>query len=218
MKPKSHEMRQTLMTMSDNELVEQIKGGDEEAFDVMMTRYRHRVYAVVYHVLWNPSDAEEVAQDVFVQVFRHINHFRGESSFFTWIYRIAMNQAISYARKRQRHRHYTLPVDPVDLMALARTDHSAFDQGQQRKIQDLLQTALSRLHPKYRQVVILRELEGMDVEEVSAILKLPTGTIKSRLFRAHRLLRRYCQPLRMEAIITWGLLIFVKLEKSCSAN
>jgi len=179
----------------DLALVRRAQGGDRAAFKALYDRYHRRVYAVAVSVLKSPSDASDVVQEAFVKVHKHLGDFQGASSFYTWLYRISMNLAIDQLRRRKTARH----VDYDDAIGRAEDDAEANsalgptldgqDPGKTHSRKELagkIQAALATLPEYHRQVIVLREVEGLSYEEIAKIMKVPKGTIMSRLFHARR--------------------------------
>jgi RNA polymerase sigma-70 factor (ECF subfamily) len=187
--------RRDVMTgcLDDNSLVRACRAGQTEAFGILVRRYQDRLYPTLLRLVGSAEDAEDVLQDTFVRAFEKIDQFHGESSFYTWAYRIGVNLALSgYRRQRvraalgnlgsgQRPREEDLPDESPDAdpsMPMARAE-------QERIVAD----ALNQLCPEHRAVVILKDFDGHRYEEISEILKIPVGTVRSRLHRARCELR-----------------------------
>jgi RNA polymerase sigma-70 factor (ECF subfamily) len=178
----------------DLALVHRAQGGDRAAFKVLFERYHRRVYAVALAVLKVPQDAHDVVQEAFVKVHRHLPDFQGNSSFYTWLYRISMNLAIDQLRRRKSARQ----VDYDDTLGRAEQGDDpsnltpvidGADPGKSHSRKELatkLQAALATLPEYHQQVILLREVEGLSYEEIAKIMKVPKGTIMSRLFHARR--------------------------------
>lgn len=178
------------------DLVAELRAGSEEAFSYLLAVYQNPVYNLVSHIVENGTDAADVLQEVFINVFRGIKRFRGDSSLRTWIYRIAVHEALNHRRGWLR-RHLREPFSVEDhhdesVMGLAEaqaqveTPYQALEQSER---QDLIRRALSSLAQPYRTVVVLREVEGLSYEEIAQILEVTEGTVKSRLMRGRGLLR-----------------------------
>jgi RNA polymerase sigma-70 factor, ECF subfamily len=178
-------------------LVAELCSGSEEAFAYLLAVYQNPVFNLVSHILNNDADAADVLQNVFVKIFKGVRHFHGESSLKTWIYRIAVHEALNN-RRSWRRRLFHEPVsmdDPGEDSILAKngSDHgtSAPDRLLERaETQEMVQSALSTLAAPYRTVVILREMEDLSYEEIAAVTGIAQGTVKSRLRRGRELLRR----------------------------
>ena len=178
-------------------LVAELCAGSEEAFAYLLAVYQNPVFNLVSHILNSDTDAADVLQNVFVKVFKGVRQFHGESSLKTWIYRIAVHEALNQ-RRSWRRRLFHEPVsmdDPGEGAALAanNSDHGAGAPDrllEQAETQEIVQQALSKLATPYRTIVILREMEDLSYEEIAAVTGIAEGTVKSRLRRGRELLRR----------------------------
>jgi len=179
------------VSADDQLLIAACLGGDTTAFGILVRRYQDRLYNTVYRLLDNAEDAQDVVQDSFLHAYQSLDSFKGDSLFFTWLYRIAVNTAISLKRKRRvvlsldRSRNGESSVDPHDPSETVRPEHALEQQEQGRRIQQ----ALSRLSPEHRTVLIMKDMEGQKYEMMAEILRVPIGTIRSRLHRARLELR-----------------------------
>lgn len=176
----------------DRLLVERAQQGDHGAFRQLFDRYHKRAYSVAYGVLKNRHDAMDVVQEGFVKVHKHLASFQGSSSFYTWLYRIVMNLAIDQLRRRKTSR----PVEYDDAIArdgdvndaiLPRmADANPRKAAIRRELIEKIDAALAELPEYHRQVILLREIEGLSYEEMAEVLEVPKGTIMSRLFHARK--------------------------------
>jgi RNA polymerase sigma-70 factor (ECF subfamily) len=183
---------------SDLRLVERVKAGDQAAYSSLVHKYKGRIYSVIYNMTSNREDANDLAQETFIKAFRSLDRFRGRSQFFTWLYRIAVNATLSHLKKN-RLRHFfnyedlqeeTANGEWLEAMTSAsRSDRPVF----LRELQEKLNEALQQLSPKHRAVVVLFEVEGMSHEEIAEILKVSTGTVRSRLHYAKQQLQALLQ-------------------------
>jgi RNA polymerase sigma-70 factor (ECF subfamily) len=179
----------------DLALVNAVKGGDRRAFQVLMQRYQRKVYAVAYGFLRNQEDALDVVQESFIKVHRYIGKFEGNSSFYTWLYRIVANLCIDHLRRVKRHRDVEfddgLRHDGKDESSPEPIPHVAplgdpSDMLRRKEILAAVETSLEQLSDKHRAVIVMRELQGMSYEEMAQAMKCSKGTIMSRLFHARR--------------------------------
>lgn len=178
----------------DAELVRKAQGGDHAAFRQLFDRYHKRVYAVAFGVLKNRHDALDCVQEGFVKVHRHLPNFQGSSSFYTWLYRIVMNLAIDQLRRRKTSKPVEFDdtfrrdsQEPGDDVIVARMlDENPRKAVIRRELLEKVQAALAELPEYHRQVILLREIEGMSYEEMAEALDVPKGTIMSRLFHARK--------------------------------
>lgn len=181
--------------IGDRVLVERVQGGDEQAFRTLYERYHRRAFAVAFGVVKNKQDALDVVQDGFVKVHKHIGKFQGSSSFYTWLYRIIMNLSIDHVRRRKNSKgmEYDDAVrreaDEIagDGTLLPRIlDANPGKTVVRRELLEKIQGALDELPEYHREVILLREIEGLSYEEMSEVLDVPKGTIMSRLFHARK--------------------------------
>jgi len=180
-------------------LVAELKSGSEQAFALLIAMYSHPVYSLIARSLRDPADAADVTQEVFVKVFRNISGFHGEASPRTWIYRIAIHEASNQRRWWGRHKRQELTIDaPLDndegetfclADALATRDASPYDCAARSEVRAHVEAALRTIPEIFREVVILREIEGFGYEEIAEILNVNLGTVKSRLTRGRAALR-----------------------------
>ena len=177
-------------------IVERVQGGEVDAFDVLVKKYRQSLFSVVYNMTSNREDASDITQEVFIKAFQSIGRFRGQASFYTWLYRIAVNTSITFVKKsrRQRFVNYETIDETVaseeilaSLAAKNKTEKGAILSELQEKLNDSLQ----KLSPKHRIVVILHDIEGMSHKSIAKIIKTSTGTVRSRLHYAKRELQAY---------------------------
>ncbi len=175
----------------DSELVRRVQAGDQAAFRGLFDRYHRRVFAVALGVVKNQDDALDVVQEAFVKVHKHIGGFQGSSSFYTWLYRIAMNLAIDHVRRTRKVVEFDERVNKDDATSagaiLPQLTHDNPSKTVSRhELSGQIRAALETLPEYHRAVILLREVEGLSYEEMSKVLKVPKGTIMSRLFHARR--------------------------------
>lgn len=185
---------------ADLEVVRRVQAGDVAAFDLLIRRYRERVYGVVYNLTSNREDAADLTQDAFIKAFQSIQRFNGQSSFFTWLYRIAVNTTISHLRKTRLRAFFSLEtIDteaPVarDVIA-ALTDKSGGERDSYvRELQEKLNDAMQKLSIKHRTVVTLFEIDGLSHQEIAEVMNCSVGTVRSRLHYAKQLLQAELEP------------------------
>jgi RNA polymerase sigma-70 factor (ECF subfamily) len=180
--------------------VAELKAGSEEAFHLLLAQYGQPIYSLIARSLRDPQEASDVTQEVFVKVFRNISSFHGEASLRTWIYRIALHEASNRRRWWCRHKRQELTIDaPVEnedgetfCMADVLTANclSPFDEAAATQLRERVAAALHMLPEAFREVVILREIEGFGYEEIAEMLQVNLGTVKSRLTRGRAALRQ----------------------------
>lgn len=177
----------------DHSLVEACRAGRTEAFSLLVQRYQGRLYPTIVRLIGSPEDAEDVLQDAFVRAYQKLDQFQGGSSFYTWIYRIAVNLALSGYRRRQvrsalrlaGNRHPARETHPVDE-SLEADPAAPLERAERER---MVRAALERLGPEHRAVIILKDFDGRRYDEIAAILDVPVGTVRSRLHRARCELR-----------------------------
>ena len=174
------------MTADDNGLITECREGNTAAFGELVLRYQDRLFNTVIRLVDNSEDARDVVQESFLHAYQSLHTFKGDSLFFTWLYRIAVNTAISIKRK-QRHVLRIQPggedkntIHPVDPSESSRPGHAIEMAEDERKVHD----ALGKLSTEHRAVLVLKDMEGMKYEEMAEVLGVPVGTIRSRLHRA----------------------------------
>jgi RNA polymerase sigma-70 factor (ECF subfamily) len=179
------------VSADDPDLIAQCLRGDTAAFGLLVRRYQDRLFNTVYRMVGNADDAQDVVQEAFLSAFQSLDGFKGDSLFFTWLYRIAVNTAISHKRKHRvavsldSGRNGEFPIEPHDPSAMSVPGHSLEQAEQERRVQ----LALSRLSVEHRAVLIMKDMEGQKYETMAEILQVPIGTIRSRLHRARLELR-----------------------------
>ncbi len=178
----------------ESALVARAREGDSQAFTALVNQYERRIYRLAKHITQNDEDAEDVLQETFLKAFEHLNTFQGNSKFYTWIVRIAVNEALMKLRKRKSDR--TVPLDePVDTGEEMVTREIAVweDNPEQRysreEMQQILDSAVESLKPDFRTVFILRDIEELSTEETAEALGISIPAVKSRLLRARLALR-----------------------------
>ena len=185
---------------SDMEIVRRVQAGDVAAFDRLILKYRERVYGIVYNMTSNREDASDLTQDSFIKAFQSIQRFGGQSSFFTWLYRIAVNSTLSHLRKSRLRSFFSLervntdePVSREIIEAL--TDKTGVERDTfVRELQEKLNDAMQKLSTKHRTVVTLFEIEGLSHQEIAEVMNCSVVTVRSRLHYAKQLLQSELQP------------------------
>jgi RNA polymerase sigma factor (sigma-70 family) len=185
----------------DIELVARTQAGDARAFDELVVKYTPRLYGLVYNMTSNHEDANDLLQDVFAKAYRSINGFRGKSSFYTWIHSIAVNMTINFLKKRGRR--FQMSLDDVDLniqndkeFIELTASSSPVREADLGELQQKLNESMQKLSPEHRAVVTMFDIQGMPHAEISKILGISEGTVRSRLFYAHRQLQAHLEEFR----------------------
>jgi RNA polymerase sigma-70 factor, ECF subfamily len=177
--------------LDDQCLIDACRSGKTEAFGVLVSRYQDRLYPTVFRLTGCAEDALDLLQEAFLRAYEKLDRFHGESSFYTWIYRIAVNLALSDRRKRRHESSAALPGDPSGDRAL---DDPAVPLERAER-DERIQEALDALAPDHRAVVVMKEYDGLRYEEIGAMLGVPVGTVRSRLHRARCELRERLRSL-----------------------
>jgi len=190
---------------SDLSLVRRVQRGDKGAFDALVLKYQHKLVKLVMRYVRNPAEAEDIAQEAFIKAYRALPQFRGDSAFYTWLYRIAINTAKNAVVSRDR--------SPVEYdLDRSNTDESYDMQGRMKdsetpeglvltdEIRSTVNAAIDSLPDDLRTAIVLRELEGLSYEEIAAAMACPVGTVRSRIFRAREAIDR-----RLREVFEGGL-------------
>ena len=182
--------------LSDLELVKQCQAGQTEAFDELVSRYRTRVFAMIYNMVHNEQDAWDLAQESFVKAWKSIKRFRRQSSFYTWVYRIVMNVTIDWLRKKQIKGAGSEFDDSIQLKEIdpaSRTVPKAeplpHERMERNEIRAKIDNAIGQLSPEHRAVILMKEIEDMQYHEIAETLGCSIGTVMSRLFYARKKLQ-----------------------------
>ena len=183
----------------DQELVERVQSGEKAAFDILVRKYEHKLANVISRYIHDPSEVLDVAQDAFIKAYRALPNFRGDSAFYTWLYRIAINTAKNHLVAASRRP----PKDGVDAQ-----EAEQFDAGSGLKeyatperlalrgeLAQAIQDAIEALPEELRVAIVLRELEGLSYEEIASAMECPIGTVRSRIFRARDAIDKQIRPL-----------------------
>jgi RNA polymerase sigma-70 factor, ECF subfamily len=184
----------------ESELVSELQAGSETAFDWLVTHYHAPVYNLILGMLGDTSDAADGTQEVFLKAFKGIRHFRQGSSLKTWLYRIAIREALNHKRWFKRHLQKNISIDaePAEGQCAFEIEDlaaSPFEQLAAHEIQIAVHNALVHVPDAFRSAVILRDLEGLSYEEVAEVLECSVGTVKSRILRGRRALKEILEPL-----------------------
>jgi RNA polymerase sigma-70 factor, ECF subfamily len=194
----------------EEELVEGLKAGAEEAYETLIERFQQPVYGLVYRLLNDPSETGDVVQEVFLKVFRNIGPFRGQSSLKTWVYRIAVNEAYNHRRWFARHRRQDVGLEEEQESGrtyqetLSDPAQSPYDELLGREHLAMVESALNDLNPTFRSSVVLRDIEDLSYGEIADVLQISLGTVKSRILRGREALRKsLADRLEPEPALQW---------------
>jgi RNA polymerase sigma-70 factor (ECF subfamily) len=192
------------LAMSDREadqaLVEQVQRGDKRAFELLVVKYQRKIFRLLSRLIRDAAEIEDVAQEAFIKAYRALPNFRGESAFYTWLYRIAINTAKNYLVAQGRRAPTTTETE-ID-------EAENFDEGDQlrdvntpdsmllsKQVGEAVNRAIERLPEDLRTAIVLRELEGLSYEEIAETMNCPIGTVRSRIFRAREAIAEELRPL-----------------------
>lgn len=183
----------------DEDLVRRVQRGDKSAFDFLVIKYQHKIIQLVNRYVKDPSEAQDVAQEAFIKAYRALGSFRGEATFYTWLYRIAINTAKNYLLSRAR-RNANYQVDIQEAEALENAPQLQGLETPERlllnqEIIDVISAAIDELPEEMRTAIILREFDGMSYEEIAEAMDCPVGTVRSRIFRAREAIDTKLNPL-----------------------
>ena len=186
-------------SLTDLELVQRVQAGDKRSFDVLVLKYQHKVINLVMRYMHDPDTAQDVAQEAFIKAYKGLKNFRGESAFYTWLYRIAINTAKNHLVSQGRR----APTNDIDADEAEQFEgESALkeygtpeNEMLRDEIQSIVSNAIDALPDDLRTAIVLRELEGMSYEEIAEAMDCPIGTVRSRIFRARESIDKVLQPL-----------------------
>jgi RNA polymerase sigma-70 factor (ECF subfamily) len=183
----------------DQQLVERVQKGDKRAFDLLVLKYQHKIFAVISRFIRDHAEVQDVAQDAFIKAYRALPNFRGESAFYTWMYRIAINTAKNYLVARNR-RPPASDLDVEDAEFYAGNDAIHEMNTPERnllrdELHQVIDQAFKDLPDDLRMAVTLREIDGLSYEEIAEVMDCPIGTVRSRIFRAREAIDKKIQPL-----------------------
>jgi RNA polymerase sigma-70 factor (ECF subfamily) len=190
---------------SDLSLVRRVQRGDKGAFDALVLKYQHKVVKLVMRYVRNPAEAEDIAQEAFIKAYRALPQFRGDSAFYTWLYRIAINTAKNAIVSRDRSPiGYDLdlqnPQESYDMHGRLKDSETPEGLVLTDEIRTIVNTAIEALPEDLRTAIVLRELDGLSYEEIAATMECPVGTVRSRIFRAREAIDR-----RLREVFEGGL-------------
>ncbi len=183
----------------DQELVQRVQQGDKSAYDLLVIKYQHKIVQLVNRYVKDPSEAQDVAQEAFIKAYRALGNFRGDSAFYTWLYRIAINTAKNYLVSRsRRYSDYEVDVQDAEqvenapqLKGMETPDSILMNE----QIVEAIKSAIEKLPDEMRTAIMLREFEGMSYEEIAQAMDCPVGTVRSRIFRAREAIDEKLTPL-----------------------
>lgn len=183
---------------TDEQLVVRVQQGDKRGFDLLVLKYQHKVMALVRRFVKDQAEAEDVAQEAFIRAYRAINSFRGDSAFYTWLYRIAVNTAKNALDARKRRPGSDVDIDDVEDIAFS--DNLRIEENPETLLASedmhrVIEETLALLPEELRRALMLREFDGLSYEDIAKIMDCPIGTVRSRIFRAREAIDTAIRPL-----------------------
>ncbi|MFN9031719.1 MAG: RNA polymerase sigma factor RpoE [Betaproteobacteria bacterium] len=184
----------------DQALVERVQRGEKRAFELLVAKYQRKIFRLLSRLIRDPAEIEDVAQEAFVKAYRALPNFRGESAFYTWLYRIAINTAKNHLVAQGRRAPTTTETDVEDAENFDDADqlrdvNTPESMLQSRQVGEAVNRAIEKLPEDLRTAIVLRELEGLSYEEIAESMNCPIGTVRSRIFRAREAIASELRPL-----------------------
>jgi RNA polymerase sigma-70 factor (ECF subfamily) len=184
----------------DQQLVERVQRGDKYAFDLLVTKYQRKLGRLISRFVRDPGEAEDVTQEAFIKAYRALPTFRGDSAFYTWLYRIGINTAKNHLLANKRRAPTSTPFDAEDSesfeeASLLREVNTPENELMSKQVVDVVQKSLQQLPEDLRNALTLREIEGLSYEEIASAMNCPVGTVRSRIFRAREAVAENLRPL-----------------------
>ncbi|HET7833996.1 MAG TPA: RNA polymerase sigma factor RpoE [Gallionella sp.] len=184
----------------DQQLVERVQRGDKHAFNLLVTKYQRKLGRLISRFVRDPAEAEDVTQDAFIKAYRALPSFRGESAFYTWLYRIGINTAKNHLLANKRRAPTNTPFDTDDAESFEDAEQlhevtTPENELMSKQVVNVVQTSLQQLPEDLRSALTLREIEGLSYEEIANVMNCPVGTVRSRIFRAREAIAENLRPL-----------------------
>jgi len=184
----------------DQQLVERVQNGDKQAFDLLVTKYQRKLIRLLSQFVRDPAEVEDVAQEAFIKAYRALPAFRGDSAFYTWLYRIGVNTAKNYLVSQGRKASTLQGIDTEDAEnfedgGVLREMDTPESELMSKQIAQTVNQTLEQLPEELRTAIVLREIEGLSYDEIAKIMECPIGTVRSRIFRAREAISEELRPL-----------------------
>ena len=194
-------MRKGLMAdnITDKEIIERVKNGDKKAYDLLVLKYQQRVINLISRFVKNYADALDVSQETFIKAYKALPNFRGESAFYTWLYRIAVNTAKNHltvqSRKITKSDYDVTEIEQIEGNMTLTEQTTPENLLIKDELQDIVLNTIENLPEDLKSAIMLREIEGLSYEEIAAVMECPVGTVRSRIFRARETIDNKIKPL-----------------------
>ncbi len=179
---------------NEKTLIDKCRKGDIHAFEELISSYEKKIFNIVYRIVGDYNDAEDISQEIFIKVFRSINNFKERSSFYTWLYRIAVNECMDILKKKKKTAAYSIdtPIQTEDDQIpreIKDYGESPEEKVERKELRNYIESALNSVTYEHRTMIVLRDIQGLSYEEIAEIVKCPAGTVKSRINRARKALK-----------------------------
>ena len=185
--------------VTDKELIDRVKNGDKASYDLLVLKYQQRIVNLVSRFVRNQSDALDVTQEAFIKAYRALPNFRGESAFYTWLYRIAVNTAKNYlavqSRRPSSSGHDVSEIEQIEGADALKEQATPENLVLKDELQETVLKAIEDLPEDLKTAIMLREIEGLSYEEIAGVMECPIGTVRSRIFRAREAIENEMKPL-----------------------
>lgn len=194
-------MRKGLMAdnITDKEIIERVKNGDKKAYDLLVLKYQQRVINLISRFVKNHADALDISQETFIKAYKALPNFRGESAFYTWLYRIAVNTAKNHltvqSRKITKSDYDVTEIEQIEGNMSLTEQTTPENLLIKDELQDIVLNTIENLPEDLKSAIMLREIEGLSYEEIAAVMECPVGTVRSRIFRARETIDNKIKPL-----------------------
>lgn len=187
---------ESLRKMQDDELIAMFQNGNQEVYRILVERYQERIRNLLYSIFHNKDFIDDLAQEIFIKAYAALPHFRSEASFYTWLYRIAVNKSRDELRKKKLRRFFSFQT--LDEGIETELQQRLTVTPENRDIQELIALGLQTLPDKFRTAIVLKDIDGLSYEEIAEVMQCELGTVKSRISRARAMLRNALKPLLEE--------------------
>jgi|TARA_B100000959_G_scaffold44348_2_gene44788 RNA polymerase sigma-70 factor (ECF subfamily) len=185
--------------ITDKEIIERVKNGDKKAYDLLVLKYQQRVINLISRFVKNHADALDVSQETFIKAYKALPNFRGESAFYTWLYRIAVNTAKNHltvqSRKITKSDYDVTEIEQIEGNMTLTEQTTPENLLIKDELQDIVLNTIENLPEDLKSAIMLREIEGLSYEEIAAVMECPVGTVRSRIFRARETIDNKIKPL-----------------------